>query len=312
MSAPCACSASRATAPTAARAPSQGLRCPRATAPPRTGARAATRTWCSNRSPSRSGVRWARCSSSACTSAAAARARHITSSSATASPPTAPSPAACAVASSPARSTTARASGTPCVRAWRPHNTSSSAAWPVGRVTLRRMCWRRCYLDQKDIESGVDWEVSFRSGLHRSCLFVPLVSTAAHKPIEDVSMFDDRADNVLLEIETALQLHRRKRIGVLPLLVGTHGADNTYTPFDAFDVSRFPNGPSTTYKKHSVRDTMRQLFKFQGIFVPPTDVDDDVVDSILYGLSYLARRCACLSQEGWAHSRLRHRFYFED
>lgn len=57
------------------------------------------------------------------------------------------------------------------------------------------VAWRvrcRCYLDQKDIESGVDWEVSFRTGLHRSCLFVPLVSVAGHKPIEDVSMFDDR------------------------------------------------------------------------------------------------------------------------
>lgn len=43
-----------------------------------------------------------------------------------------------------------------------------------------------------------------------------------------------RADNVLLEIETALQLHRQKRIGILPLLVGTLSADNTYTPFDVW------------------------------------------------------------------------------
>jgi hypothetical protein len=32
-----------------------------------------------------------------------------------------------------------------------------------------------CYLDQKDIESGTDWEVSFMTGLARSCVYVPPV-----------------------------------------------------------------------------------------------------------------------------------------
>ena len=33
-----------------------------------------------------------------------------------------------------------------------------------------------CYLDQKDIESGTDWEKSFMTGLSRSCVYLPLVS----------------------------------------------------------------------------------------------------------------------------------------
>lgn len=115
-------------------------------------------------------------------------------------------------------------------------------------------------------------------------------------------MFDDAADNVLLEIETALRLHKRRLLGILPLLVGTHNAsvgvhtasptdisppvdpthnsatvdvgakDVSYTPYSSFDVSRFPNGPSKTNTKVAVRDTLRQLFKFQGIFVHPTQV----------------------------------------
>lgn len=78
-----------------------------------------------------------------------------------------------------------------------------------------------CYLDQKDIESGTNWETAFLTGLRRSCLFVPIVSTGACTPIEDVSIFDDKADNVLLEIETSLRLWKKKELGILPLLVGS-------------------------------------------------------------------------------------------
>lgn len=52
-------------------------------------------------------------------------------------------------------------------------------------------------------------------------MYLPLISEAGTKNIEDVSIFDDVADNFLLEIETALRMYRRKKIGILPLFVGT-------------------------------------------------------------------------------------------
>lgn len=115
----------------------------------------------------------------------------------------------------------------------------------------------KCYLDQKDIEAGQNWEASFMSGLNTSCLYLPLISDAGIKPIEDVSTFNDAADNFLLEIESALQMFDKDKIGILPLFVGTDAEDDTivnfknadnstqfpkYIPFDGFDVSRFPNG----------------------------------------------------------------------
>eukprot|EP00040_Diaphanoeca_grandis_P013574 m.68693 g.68693 ORF g.68693 m.68693 type:complete len:1221 (-) comp23982_c0_seq1:202-3864(-) len=131
------------------------------------------------------------------------------------------------------------------------------------------------YLDQKDIHSGSNWEESFLNGLNRSCMFVPLISAAGIQPIENVSMFDDKADNLLLEYETALRLHSKKQIGIYPLLVGTTDNDGNYVKFapENFDVSRFPNGPSKTNRKAAVRETMRRLFKIQGDFISPEHCD---------------------------------------
>eukprot|EP00040_Diaphanoeca_grandis_P017549 m.91691 g.91691 ORF g.91691 m.91691 type:complete len:1252 (+) comp26492_c1_seq1:389-4144(+) len=140
-----------------------------------------------------------------------------------------------------------------------------------------------CFLDQKDIESGSNWENSFMQGLERSCMFVPLISAKGTKPIEDVSVFDDKADNLLLEYETALKMYLKKQIAIYPLLVGEVDADGNYEKFSPsnFDVSRFPNGPSKTHSKGPVRETMRSLFKIQGDFVRPDGVLQDQAESML-------------------------------
>jgi len=148
----------------------------------------------------------------------------------------------------------------------------------------------RCYLDQKEIDAGEDWEISFTNGLKTSCLYLPLISEAAIAPIQDVSMFDDKQDNLLLEFERALKMHQEKLIGVLPLLVGSYGgADGAnYAKFGSFGVERFPNGPSKTDKSRPVRETMRSLFKFQGIFIPPDNIPAEAVDQVV---DYLHTRC---------------------
>lgn len=42
----------------------------------------------------------------------------------------------------------------------------------------------KCFWDQQDIEEGHDWETAFLHALKHSCLFLPLVSEAALKPIQ--------------------------------------------------------------------------------------------------------------------------------
>eukprot|EP00051_Salpingoeca_urceolata_P018621 m.263300 g.263300 ORF g.263300 m.263300 type:complete len:1146 (-) comp19240_c2_seq14:75-3512(-) len=147
----------------------------------------------------------------------------------------------------------------------------------------------RCFLDQNDIEEGADWEQQFSTALARSCVFLPIISAAAIKPIEEVSCFDETPDNLLFEYELALRLMQAKRVLVLPLLVGT--VDNgEYVRFSdtEFDVSRFPNGPSRTNLKRSVRETMRQLFKIQGLFVDPRGLTEEQLGSVLDFVKYRA------------------------
>ena len=129
----------------------------------------------------------------------------------------------------------------------------------------------KCFLDRQDIRAGSDWEKSFLTALHRSCLFLPIVSEGALKPIEDVSVFDDMADNVLLEYETALRLKSKKKVAIFPLLVGEVNELEQYVRFskELFDVQRYPNGPSKTKRDSPVRETMRKLFRIQGVFVNP-------------------------------------------
>ena len=140
-----------------------------------------------------------------------------------------------------------------------------------------------CFFDKQDIQEGSNWEHAFVTGLHQSCVFLPLVSAAAIQPIERVSMFDDKADNLLLEYEIALRLAARKRIAILPLLVGTGRSEEDYAPFAGteFNVDRFPNGPSKTHHHGPIRETMRGLFRIQGVFVHPWALTQPEVDVIV-------------------------------
>lgn len=168
----------------------------------------------------------------------------------------------------------------------------------------------RCFLDAFDIDEGSNWEKTFLNGLKRSCVFLPLVSAAAIKPIEDVSVFDDKADNLLLEYETALRLARQSRITILPLLVGTLAEDGRGGTVESkfasteFDVSRFPRGPSKTNSKRPVRETMRDLFKVQGLFVSPLGLADGEVQTIMSFLqnkAWSSRDPDCLNLKRFWH-----------
>ena len=53
------------------------------------------------------------------------------------------------------------------------------------------------------------------------------------------------------------------------------------TRFNRFDVDRFPKGCSKTLSKRPVRETMRALFKFQGVFTRPDGVDEEICEQIV-------------------------------
>ena len=171
----------------------------------------------------------------------------------------------------------------------------------------------KCFLDSQDIKEGSNWERVFLDGLQRSCVFVPLISAAAIKPIERVSIFDDKADNLLLEYETALRLAKAKRIAIYPLLVGTMAAGSVvqggetsvrdgYVEFDRseFNVERFPNAPSKTFTTAPVRETMRALFKIQGSFVRPSGLaypEQEKVVAFLRAKAWAGKDPDCLHLE---------------
>eukprot|EP00050_Salpingoeca_kvevrii_P009559 m.3599 g.3599 ORF g.3599 m.3599 type:complete len:1123 (-) comp2329_c0_seq1:141-3509(-) len=147
--------------------------------------------------------------------------------------------------------------------------------------TIDRTTQIKVFLDKMCIASGADWETEFSSALRHSCLFVPIISTAALKPIEQVSEFDEKADNLLYEYELALRQARNKHMCIFPLLVGSYEGDE-YRPYDDFDVTKFPRGCSKTYRKGPVWRTMQQLFKIQGCFVDPElDPRDEMIDQLL-------------------------------
>ena len=148
----------------------------------------------------------------------------------------------------------------------------------------------RCFLDQKDISTGVNWQDAFEMGLQRSCLFLPLVSVAGMAPFEHVSVFDESPDNLLREFELALRLAAKGRIAILPLLVGDVGPDGEERPFSAFDVSHLPNGPSTTESQRPVRETVKRMLAVQGVFVPPSGIEDRQAEAIMTALRERAWR----------------------
>jgi len=137
----------------------------------------------------------------------------------------------------------------------------------VGRVV-------KCFLDKNNIRPGEDWENSFTKGLQSSRLFVPLISVDGMKPLETLG--PDLQDNVLYEYEMALELAEVAQITICPLFAGRYiSVDSNkklLDKFDAFDYLRFPETASKTYPAKSVRETMRQLMRKQGVHVDPDDI----------------------------------------
>jgi hypothetical protein len=91
-----------------------------------------------------------------------------------------------------------------------------------------------------------------------------------------------RPDNYLIEMELAVKYNRKNQIAIYPLLVGTTQADGSYKKFDpnTFRLEGIPETKSPT-SDASVKSTLQQLFKFQGIWLNSSTTSEEVITDIL-------------------------------
>jgi hypothetical protein len=93
------------------------------------------------------------------------------------------------------------------------------------------------FLDKFSLPCGVPWERELRLGLARSCVFLPLMSSAGLSPLRDETR-DHSHDILLLEYQIALDLFHfedgdNSRFHILPVLVGAR-EDSTLKEFSEF------------------------------------------------------------------------------
>ena len=142
----------------------------------------------------------------------------------------------------------------------------------------------RCFLDVKDIGDGTEWKAVFLNALNHTCLFVPIVSEAGIAPFYNRQEGDSKQDNVLVEYERALILHKEKRLNIFPVAVGggsrgyinSNVKEKDLTPrlmdnegkvakFDFQEVYGLPKFSSPTCLTHSIYKTVNSILEFQAV-----------------------------------------------
>ncbi|KAJ3405990.1 hypothetical protein HDV05_006238 [Chytridiales sp. JEL 0842] len=95
------------------------------------------------------------------------------------------------------------------------------------------------FLDKKCLKNGEPWKQGFISGLMKSKKVIALISNKSLAPCKARSR-DHSRDNVLLELEIALQI--KNSLGddgfIVPVLVGEN-IGNSLVKFNGFDVSQY-------------------------------------------------------------------------
>jgi len=135
----------------------------------------------------------------------------------------------------------------------------------------------RPFLDIECLNDGEEWEAGFLHGLESAAVILLLISEDALKGIESAHQHQD---NVLLEYEFALEKHKKGQAVILPLLVGKNLDGGLYKPFGAFGLSNYSEQKHASSRAllPSIRGTMEELFKIQGIQTSPDALRDRVKD----------------------------------
>ncbi|KAI9344561.1 hypothetical protein BDR26DRAFT_857168 [Obelidium mucronatum] len=114
--------------------------------------------------------------------------------------------------------------------------------------------------------------------LQGSCLVLPLVSEACLSSI--IPLQPEWTDNVVKEWQQALLFQREGKVDVIPIMVGnneiTPAGAKVYRKFEGFGMIgkmpnfRVPNAPD----EFSVKEVVSNMFKLQGIFLNPLELQD--------------------------------------
>jgi len=134
-------------------------------------------------------------------------------------------------------------------------------------------CRFRCFLDKQNLKVGEEWKQGFLSGLRGSCLFMPLISKGALKPLKAKYMNPARADNLLLELEMALEMRKNNDIAIFPLFVGEN-INGTYSQFRAWGTEYADTPPEGC--KRSPKSILKDIFELQGSFCNPAEIGDKI------------------------------------
>lgn len=129
----------------------------------------------------------------------------------------------------------------------------------------------RVFLDRQSLSAGENYADEIVAALSGSCLYVPVLSEAALEPL--LSLEPEAQDNLLWEIETALDLYAKHQIHILPLFIGTV-VDGAYSRFAGFS-NKFP-AVASRYSSRTLDETMAKLFAVQGIFINPEELAEKI------------------------------------
>jgi len=145
----------------------------------------------------------------------------------------------------------------------------------VFRLESQKPSGLKCWWDNKDLEGGVSWMDGVCGGLRKATHFVPLLSRQSLNPIK--SLNSDAMDNMLMEIETAVDMMDTNPGFVIPLCIGEYirveeDSRLALLKFGEFDASQFPNVTSSTCSNRTIRQTIERLFSIQCIHVDPQDM----------------------------------------
>ncbi|KAJ3033299.1 hypothetical protein HDV00_006515 [Rhizophlyctis rosea] len=84
-----------------------------------------------------------------------------------------------------------------------------------------------------------------------------------------VNIKENSTDNVLMEWELALELYKHSRLHIVPILVGTN-PDGMSKKFNGWRVP-LPDVYTAHCKTRTVKETVQELMRIQGVFLDPED-----------------------------------------
>ncbi|KAJ3054277.1 hypothetical protein HK097_002214 [Rhizophlyctis rosea] len=116
------------------------------------------------------------------------------------------------------------------------------------------------YMDKECLVDAKDWAHGFMQGLLRSRVILLLCSQSA---LGKAQWANWRKDNMLLEWEHALELSRIGQARVLPIFI-TDKWGNSPLSLPADKFPRIPHCHKMSPRRHTVRDTIKNVFALQG------------------------------------------------